>query len=250
MFYDVAIIGAGPAGLFCAYELKSKNKSLRICIVDKGKSLIKRKCYNIGSNRCLRCDICSIAHGVGGAGLYSDGKMSSYPAGSEMSKLIEDINEIININKYVVNKLTQSEIRYNTQKERLEDEINHEIMKQANMQFKSYNVIHMGSDGIRRACDNLENELIDLGVELILESNVIDVNKYENIFTIEYENGNQNNSINAESLVIATGKATGLVFRDCFSKMGVEFEYNSIEMGVRVETLNGVLDCLLSVYWG
>ena len=73
--YDVIIVGAGPGGIFTAYELATKS-NLKIAVFEKGKELSKRKCPIDGKNikTCINCPICSIMNGFGGAGAFSDGK--------------------------------------------------------------------------------------------------------------------------------------------------------------------------------
>ena len=84
--YDVIIVGAGPAGYFCAYELTKKDPNKKILLIDKGRSIADRKCPVLlhkinkcpinknGINECYPA--CSITNGFGGAGAYSDGKFN------------------------------------------------------------------------------------------------------------------------------------------------------------------------------
>ena len=76
MDYDVIIIGAGPGGIFSAYELSHLNPELRVLVLEKGRPLEKRKCPIDGDKikNCINCPICSIMSGFGGAGAFSDGK--------------------------------------------------------------------------------------------------------------------------------------------------------------------------------
>ena len=76
MKYDVIIIGAGPGGIFTAYELVQKNKDLKIAVFEAGHSLEKRHCPIDGDKvkSCIHCKSCSIMSGFGGAGAFSDGK--------------------------------------------------------------------------------------------------------------------------------------------------------------------------------
>ena len=76
MKYDVLIIGAGPGGIFSAYELINKNSGLKVAVFDAGHSLENRKCPIDGEKikSCIHCDSCSIMQGFGGAGAFSDGK--------------------------------------------------------------------------------------------------------------------------------------------------------------------------------
>ncbi len=74
--YDVIIVGAGPGGIFAAYELVKLNENLKIAVFEAGHSLEKRKCPIDGEKvkSCLNCKSCSIMSGFGGAGAFSDGK--------------------------------------------------------------------------------------------------------------------------------------------------------------------------------
>ena len=74
--YDIIIIGAGPGGIFAAYELIKNNKNLKVAIIEKGKALNQRKCPIDGNKvkSCIKCPVCSIMSGFGGAGAFSDGK--------------------------------------------------------------------------------------------------------------------------------------------------------------------------------
>ena len=76
MKYDVIIIGAGPGGIFSAYELVQQNPDLKIAVFESGHPLEKRHCPIDGDKikSCINCKSCSIMSGFGGAGAFSDGK--------------------------------------------------------------------------------------------------------------------------------------------------------------------------------
>ena len=77
MEYDVIIVGAGPAGLFSAYELISKNKKLKVCVLDQGSCVKNRICPMAKKGvPCQNCNPCAILSGYGGAGTFSDGKLN------------------------------------------------------------------------------------------------------------------------------------------------------------------------------
>ena len=106
--YDVVIVGAGPAGLFCAYELIEKNNKLKIALVDKGRRAETRMCpMKVNGGKCVNCPTCQILSGYGGAGTFSDGKLNfipklgksdlfKYMSESEAYKIIDDTEEIFN----------------------------------------------------------------------------------------------------------------------------------------------------------
>ena len=74
--YDVAIVGAGPGGIYAAYELMKKNSKLSVVVLEAGHSWEKRHCPIDGKKikSCISCKSCSIMSGFGGAGAFSDGK--------------------------------------------------------------------------------------------------------------------------------------------------------------------------------
>ena len=76
MKYDVIIIGAGPGGIFSAYELIKGNKDIKVAVFEAGRPLEQRKCPIDGKKikSCIKCPSCGIMNGFGGAGAFSDGK--------------------------------------------------------------------------------------------------------------------------------------------------------------------------------
>ena len=103
MNYDIIIIGAGPGGIFSAYELMLLNPSLRVAVFERGHSLGKRKCPIDGDKvkTCVSCPTCSIMSGFGGAGAFSDGKYNiTNDFGGTLHEYIGK-QEAINLMKYV-----------------------------------------------------------------------------------------------------------------------------------------------------
>ena len=104
--YDVIIVGAGPAGLFAAYELITKNNKLKVLLLDQGKFAENRMCpMNKLGTKCANCNPCQILSGYGGAGTFSDGKINfipklgksdlfKYMSEEEAYKIIDDSEEI------------------------------------------------------------------------------------------------------------------------------------------------------------
>ena len=106
--YDVVIVGAGPAGLFCAYELIENNPKLKVALIDRGRKADTRMCpMKVNGGKCLNCNPCQIMCGYGGAGTFSDGKLNfipklgksdlfKYMSQSEAFDLIDDTEKIFN----------------------------------------------------------------------------------------------------------------------------------------------------------
>ena len=79
MKYDVIIVGAGPSGIFCAYELLRQKPELKVLMVEKGRRIEQRQCPKRKTRVCVGCKPCSITTGFAGAGAFSDGKLSLSP---------------------------------------------------------------------------------------------------------------------------------------------------------------------------
>jgi uncharacterized FAD-dependent dehydrogenase len=101
--YDVIIVGAGPAGIFSALELTEK-RNLRVLVLDRGPEIDQRKCPSSRGLECKHCEPCSILSGWGGAGAYSDGKLTlstevggwlnQYVTEKELEDLVKYVDEI------------------------------------------------------------------------------------------------------------------------------------------------------------
>lgn len=96
--YDVIIVGAGPAGIFAALELSRRSK-VRVLLLEKGAALEKRKCATLGEyGRCLRCSPCAITSGWGGAGAFSDGKLT---LSTEFGGLLNECLELASLEQLI-----------------------------------------------------------------------------------------------------------------------------------------------------
>ena len=76
MKYDLIIVGAGPSGTFCAYELIKNKPESKILIIEKGKSIENRVCPKRITGKCVNCKTCAITAGFSGSGAFSDGKLT------------------------------------------------------------------------------------------------------------------------------------------------------------------------------
>ena len=93
-FYDVIIVGAGPAGIFTALEIANKRPELSVLIVDKGRNIEKRKCPARLTGKCVKCNPCGITFGWAGAGAFSDGKLSLSPeVGGRLLNIFPKMNQ-------------------------------------------------------------------------------------------------------------------------------------------------------------
>lgn len=251
--YDVAIIGAGPAGLFAAYELIENNSKLKVALLDKGHLAKNRKCpLQVYATSCVNCKPCAILSGYGGAGTFSDGKLNfipkigktdlfKYMTEDEAYRLIDDTEEIFN-------KFGMDSKSYPSNMEKAK-----EIKKDIEEKGAKLLVIkqkHLGSDKLPIYIQNFTDYLINSGVDVFECAEVVDVNsKSEREFSIEYVHKNGINEIMAKNVVIAPGRTGAKWIEELVDKYSIPYFSDSIEVGVRVEVNAEIMKDITSVIY-
>ena len=246
MNYDVIIIGAGPAGLFTAYELITKNKKLKIAIIDRGSIVKNRVCpMNKLGVPCRNCNPCAILSGYGGAGTFSDGKLNfiprlgksdltKYMSESEAYKLIDDTEEIFTKFKM------DAEVYPSNM-----DEAN-EIKKKVAIAGAKLLLIkqkHLGSDHLPEYIEGICNYLESKNVTLIDRANVEDIKTIkENNHEVVYTKSKETKTINGKSVVVAPGRTGAKWIQELADKYNIPYLSQSIEIGVRVEVRRDIMD--------
>lgn len=247
--YDAIIIGAGPMGIFTAYELMLKSPELKVLLVDKGHDIYHRVCPIIakkirqcpkdmyGNSGCKPA--CSITCGFGGAGAYSDGKFNiTNEFGGWMGDYMED-EEVLDLIRYV-------------------DEINlkHGAPKEiTNPNTKE--VLEIERKGIAVGLKLLRSEVRHLGTEInlkVLQSifeemkGHIDYQFSTEVTDIIVENNEikgiklQDEVIESKYVIIGVGRGGSNWQTQILSKYGVKFHNNRVDIGVRVETNDIIME--------
>lgn len=253
MKYDVVIIGAGPAGLFSAYELISNNKNLKIAVLDKGFRVKRRVCpMNKMGVACQNCNPCAILSGYGGAGTFSDGKLNfipklgksdltKYMLESEALKLIDETEEIFNKFKM------DAEVFPSNMTEAME------IRKKVAVAGAKLLIIkqkHLGSDHLPTYIDDLCDYLVDNGVTLIDKANAIDIKTItEDEHKITYETMGKNEVITGTNVIVAPGRTGAKWIQELADKYDIPYLSQSIEIGVRVEVRKDIMEEITGVIY-
>lgn len=251
--YDVIIVGAGPAGLFAAYELISNNKKLKVAILDRGNDVKNRVCpMNKFGVPCKNCNPCAILSGYGGAGTFSDGKLNyihklgksdltKYMSESEAIKLIDDTEKIFNSFKM------DAEVYPSNMKEA------EEIKKKVTVAGAKLLIIkqkHLGSDHLPEYIDGICDYLKQQGVELISRANVIDIKTLnENKHEITYEYNNECKTLSSKYVIVAPGRTGAKWVQELADKYDIPYFSQSIEIGVRVEVRKDIMEDITNVIY-
>ena len=188
MKYDVAIIGAGPGGIFSAYELTKLVPSLRVAVFEAGHSLEKRHCPIDGKKvkSCIGCKSCSIMSGFGGAGAFSDGKYNiTNDFGGTLYEYIGK-QQALNLMHYV----DEINMLYGGEGTRLYSTAGSQFKKlciQHKLKLLDASVRHLGTDINYVVLENIYNELKD-SVDFHFESAVTSVAKVEGGYEVRLGN--------------------------------------------------------------
>ena len=253
MKYDVVIVGAGPAGLFSAYELITKNKKLKIALLDKGSCVKNRVCpMNKLGVPCKNCNPCAILAGYGGAGTFSDGKLNfiprlgksdltKYMSESEAYKLIDETEEIFN--KFHMDaEVYPSNL----------DEAN-EIKKKVAIAGAKLLLIkqkHLGSDHLPEYIDGICDYLIEKGVDLIDRADVTDIKSEEkDKHFVTYVTGKKSITLETKNVIVAPGRTGAKWVQELADKYKIPYLSQSIEIGVRVEVRKEILESITNVIY-
>lgn len=248
--YDVAIIGAGPAGLFCAYELKEKNPKLKVALIDKGHRAETRMCpMKLNGGKCVNCKVCQILSGYGGAGTFSDGKLNfipklgksdlfKYMSQSEAYKLIDDTEEIFTKFKM------DSDVYPSNMDEA--NEIKKEVAK-TGARLLVIKQKHLGSDKLPGYIKDFTDYLENKDVDIYENSNVEDIiSKKEDEHELVIEN---KENIIAKNVVVAPGRTGAKWIQELADKYNIPYTSQSIEIGVRVEVRKEILEDITNVIY-
>lgn len=248
--YDVVIVGAGPAGLFCAYELIEKNKNLKVALLDKGKRAENRVCpMNKFKTSCQNCKICGILAGYGGAGTFSDGKLNFIPklGKSDLFKYMgsQEAYDLIDDTEKIFNKFKMdAEVYPSNMDEAMK------IKKQVARHGQRLLVIkqkHLGSDKLPEYITDFTNYLEKKGVTIFENADVTDIkslNKEEHIVTI-----NNKEELKSKKVVVAPGRTGAKWIQELADKYQIPYTSQSIEIGVRVEVRKEILEDICSVIY-
>lgn len=253
MKYDVIIIGAGPAGLFSAYELITKNKKLKIALLDKGSSVEHRICpMNKKGVPCQNCNPCAILAGYGGAGTFSDGKLNFIPrlGKSDLTKYMSesDACKLINETEEIFNKFKMDADVYPSN---MDEAI--EIRKKVAIAGSKLLLIkqkHLGSDHLPEYIQGICDYLEDKGVTLIERANVIDIKtESESKHLVTYEKGKKSEVIEGKNIIVAPGRTGAKWIQELADKYEIPYLSQSIEIGVRVEVRKDIMEDITNIIY-
>ena len=236
--YDVIIVGGGPAGIFAALEL-SQSTNLSILLLEKGRDLHLRRCPIIGKNRsCPPCSPCDLVSGWGGAGAFSDGKLTLSPqVGGQLEAYLgtEKAADLIHYVDNIYLKFGASNDVYGagTEVEQLKQKA-----KKVGLRLIPAPIRHMGTESCREVLRDMHKYLADR-IESQTDTAVISlIRQNGRIKGIQTDDGQR---IESRYLIIAPGREGADWLLKEAGRLGLTLHNNPIDVGVRVEVPMTVL---------
>jgi uncharacterized FAD-dependent dehydrogenase len=238
---DILIVGAGPAGVFAALEL-SQQPGLRVAILDKGPDIDRRHCpAREPGGKCRHCQPCAILTGFGGAGAFSDGKLTLSPAvGGRLAQILGEekaIQLIRQVDETYV-RFGAPELVYGARTDEIEA-----LEKQATlagMRFVSVPIRHIGTDRCPQIMRSMRDELTRRGVAIRTRTPVARILTNDGRVTgVETEKGER---IEAEAVVVAPGREGAAWLESTARMLSLTLDRNPVDLGVRVEVPAIVLE--------
>jgi len=244
--YDVIIVGAGPAGIFSALELTAKNH-LNVLILDRGFDIDQRKCPSSRGFECVHCEPCSVLSGWGGAGAYSDGKLTlstevggwlnQYVSGKELEALIDYVDRI-----YL--KYGADEKVYGGDPEKV-DEIERQAAL-AGLKLIRQRIRHMGTD---KCIETLRRMRKDLDGKIVFQPRTEVkglIIEGDTVKGVETSNGEK---FYGKYVIIAPGRSGAEWLQTEAQLRGLKTINNPVDVGVRVEVLASVMEKLTNALY-
>ena len=247
---DVLIIGAGPSGIFTALEMLKNGSKKKIMIVEKGLPVEKRHCPKAKTGKCVNCKPdCNITTGFSGAGAFSDGKLSlSCEVGGNLPDLIghEFAQQMIQYTDGIY-------LSFGADK-KVEGVGHDEKIKairlraiQAGLKLVDCPIRHLGTEMAQELYGKIEKHLTDNGVEIIFKTECVDLIVEDGrakgaVFLPCGKPESEKFSVSADNVVIATGRKGADWLEDMCKKHNIEHLPGTVDIGVRVEVRNEVME--------
>lgn len=239
MKYDVIIVGAGPAGIFSALEL-TQNTSLNVVMLEMGPNLEKRRCPASRGIGCINCQPCTLLSGWGGAGAFSDGKLTlSTEVGGWLNEYVpeEKLGQLVDYVDNIYRKFGAPNHVYGTNPDKI-DEIERKAAF-AGLKLIRQKVRHMGTEKCAETLRKMRRHLkgkveVRTGVEV--KGLLVKNGKVQGVKT------NQREKIFGRYVIVAPGRSGAEWLKSEAQTLGLKTLNNPVDVGIRVEVLASVMD--------
>ena len=257
--YDVIVVGAGPSGVFLAYEMLQLDKNKKVLIIEQGKKVQSRYCPIEKMGKCTHCKpMCNITCGFSGAGAFSDGKLSLYNkeddnfyiggvlheyVGVEETKKLIDYTDEIYLKFGADTKLEG--VDYKEEVQKIQKKAKKEDINLVNIPIR-----HLGTEKSHELYGKLQQFLLDNGIEILFETQVHDLIVVDNtikglkVRPAQYaynELYNEDEEIFADKVVLSVGRKGANWLVSMCDKHGIKTKAGTVDIGVRYELPDSIM---------
>ena len=250
---DTLIVGAGPAGIFTALELRRLGYTGSIVIIEKGKAVQNRNCPKNKVGKCVNCrPYCDITTGFSGAGAFSDGKLSlSYEVGGDFPSLVgEDLVQglIDYTDKIYLEYGATSHIEGIDKDEEIKEVRKKAI--QAGLKLVNCPIRHLGTEKAQKLYKDIQDDLIRQDVNIVFETECINIISEDNkCIGILAKDKYEEQKIFANNIIIATGRRGAEWLTNQCVEHHIEHQPGTMDMGVRVEVRNEIMEYINDILY-
>lgn len=248
--FNVAIVGAGPAGLFAALALagEASRGRARVALIDAGLRVAQRRCPLRVTGKCAYCKPCHVMQGVGGAGAFSSGIINLRPdVGGELHRLLGSWEKA----QRLIDMVDKVFLYFGAPRDRLfepdpsrSSELERRAVK-AGAKFIPIKQRHMGTENTVKVIAAMEDYLERMGVKLLTLTRVERLEPGHSGFRLVTSRG----EISSRTVILAPGRSGSTWLAREAKRIGLETEPGPLDVGVRVEVPYRVMEPLTSVVW-
>ena len=246
--YDVVIVGAGPAGIFAALELTKLKPGANVLLVDQGRSLSHRTCPARITGKCVNCKPCAIISGWAGAGAFSDGKLSlSYEVGGNITDYMpaNEAQALIDYADGIYTRFGAPETVHGRNNPKV-GEIAYEASRH-NIHLVRCPVRHMGTEYSASTLQNMYDALEQTQGFTFMEQTTakeILVEDGKTTGVVLQNAKGERITIESPYVIVAPGRGGAEWLTQEAARLGIETRNNEVDIGVRVEVPNSIMDHL------
>ncbi len=259
--YDLIIVGMGPSGVFCAYELIQKNKHKNILLIEQGRRIECRECPIEKVGKCLKCKpFCSITSGFSGAGAFSDGKVNSYHLATGVKDnlymggndgpsfraalSVEEIKKLFAYTDDIYVKFGGNKeltgLEYADEIKKMQDKA-----KKENLDLIYFPIRHLGTEKAHLLYAKLQKYLEDNDVNMMFDTTVSDLivenNEVKGVRTVSSFNKDEKNEFYANNVCVAVGRKGADWLTQMCQKYNIANRSGAVDIGVRYELPDEVM---------
>jgi hypothetical protein len=232
---DICVVGLGPAGIGAALAFSQNNLGSRLICLDEGKHHNDRYCSVIHNIDCMSESPCQVTSGFGGCSLLSGGKISMFPAGSNLAEILGS-EDMAKISMSQALDLFNNYLKLNIDnKKTINIQEGSDFFKKMGFKYKYYNSCLCSNGDLLNAYKKIFQDLTSDGVKLLLQTKVIKIEYDKGRFIVTAKHNGQLITIYTIHIILAVGRSGSRFMKTLNTELNLDGRDNHLDVGVRIE---------------